>query len=155
MLGAKVGSVEVQDGAVHVAYENAAGEAQELVVDKKLVDGKTLLACFDTVARDNARTPMQWDDTQNAGFTTGKPWLGLNPNYTDINVKAALADKDSVFYYYQQLIKLRHTYPIIVYGRFRPLLEDSGEIYAYQRELDGQVLTVAANWTERTSVTTS
>ena len=122
---------------------------QELVVDKKLVDGKTLLACFDTVARDNARTPMQWDDTQNAGFTTGKPWLALNPNYTDINVKAALADKDSVFYYYQQLIKLRHTYPIIVYGRFRPLLEDSGEIYAYQRELDGQVLTVAANWTER------
>ena len=122
---------------------------QELVVEKKLVDGKTLLACFDTVARDNARTPMQWDDTQNAGFTTGKPWLALNPNYTDINVKAALADKDSVFYYYQQLIKLRHTYPIIVYGRFRPLLEDSGEIYAYQRELDGQVLTVAANWTER------
>lgn len=122
---------------------------QELVVDKKLVDGPTLLACFDAVARDNARTPMQWDDTQNAGFTTGKPWLALNPNYTDINVKAALADKDSVFYYYQQLIKLRHTYPIIVYGRFRPLLEDSGEIYAYQRELDGQVLTVAANWTER------
>lgn len=122
---------------------------QELVVEKKLVDGPTLLACFDTVARDNARTPMQWDDTQNAGFTTGKPWLALNPNYTDINVKAALADKGSVFYYYQQLIKLRHTYPIIVYGRFQPLLEDSEEIYAYARELDGQVLTMVANWTER------
>ncbi len=122
---------------------------QELVVQKKLVDGKTLLACFDTVARDNARTPMQWDDTQNAGFTAGTPWLAVNPNYKAINVKAALADKESVFYYYQQLIKLRHMYPIIVYGRFRPLLEDSEEIYAYARELDGQVLTMVANWTER------
>ncbi|TYZ25016.1 glycoside hydrolase family 13 protein [Selenomonas ruminis] len=122
---------------------------QQLVVEQKLIDGKTLLKCFDCVARDNARTPMQWDDTPNAGFTTGKPWLAVNPNYTGINVEQALADKESVFYYYQRLIELRHTLPIIVYGRFKPLLEDSEEIYAYQRLMDGQVLTVAANWTDR------
>lgn len=113
-----------------------------------LVDGQTLLKCFDNVARDNARTPVQWDDSENAGFTTGTPWIAVNPNYRDINVKAALADPDSVFYYYQKLIRLRHENPIIVYGTFRPLLLDSETIYAYERELDGEKLIVACNWTQ-------
>ena len=67
----------------------------------------------------------------------------------EINVAACLDDPDSVFYYYQQLVKLRHELPIIVYGSFEPLLEDDPAIYAYRRELDGQVLTVACNWTDR------
>ena len=62
--------------------------------------------------RDNARTPMQWDDTKEAGFTTGKPWIGVNPNYEIINAKAELEDKNSVFYYYQKLIELR-TYQLL------------------------------------------
>ena len=122
---------------------------QQYVVDHKLVDSETMLRCFDTIARDNARTPVQWNDSPNAGFTTGTPWINVNPNYTEINAEAALADPNSVFYYYQKLISLRHTTPIIVYGTFRPLLESSEVIYAYDRELDGKVLTVAANWTDK------
>ena len=122
---------------------------QQYVVDHKLVDSETMLRCFDTIARDNARTPVQWNDSPNAGFTTGTPWINVNPNYTEINAEAALADPNSVFYYYQKLISLRHTTPIIVYGTFRPLLENSEVIYAYERELDGKVLTVAANWTDK------
>ena len=122
---------------------------QQYVVDHKLVDSETMLRCFDTIARDNARTPVQWNDSPNAGFTTGTPWINVNPNYTEINADAALADPNSVFYYYQKLISLRHTTPIVVYGTFRPLLESSEVIYAYERELDGKVLTVAANWTDK------
>ena len=113
------------------------------------VTTEQMLACFDHVARDNVRTPMQWDASPNAGFTTGTPWIDLNPNYPEINVAACLDDPDSVFYYYQQLVKLRHELPIIVYGSFEPLLEDDPAIYAYRRELDGQVLTVACNWTDQ------
>ena len=122
---------------------------QQYVTDHKLVDAETMLRCFDTIARDNARTPVQWDDSPNAGFTTGTPWIKVNPNYTEINAEAALADPNSVFYYYQKLISLRHTTPIIVYGTFRPLLPDSEVLYAYEREMDGKILTVAANWTDR------
>ena len=85
---------------------------QQYVTDHKLVDAETMLRCFDTIARDNARTPVQWDASANAGFTTGTPWIKVNPNYTEINAEAALADPNSVFYYYQKLISLRHTTPI-------------------------------------------
>lgn len=70
-------------------------------------------------ARDNARTPMQWDDSDHAGFTTGKPWLKINPNYKEINVKEALADPDSVFHYMQKLIRMRKENPVAVYGVYK------------------------------------
>ena len=120
---------------------------RQFVTEHHMVDEKTMLRCFDTVGRDNARTPMQWDDSANAGFTTGTPWIAVNPNYREINAQAALADPDSVFYYYQKLIRLRHENPIIVYGVFEPLMMHSTAVYAYARRLDGQVLTVACNWT--------
>ena len=90
---------------------------------------------------------MQWDDSENAGFTTGEPWIKVNPNYKEINAKAALNDPDSVFYYYQKLIRLRREYLIVVYGIFSPLLLESDKIYAYERKLDDEVLVVACNWT--------
>lgn len=121
---------------------------RELVTEQHRIDGDLLLKCFDNVARDNARTPMQWDDSLFAGFSTNTPWINVNPNYKEINTKESLADPDSIFYYYQKLIKLRHTCPIIVYGEFKPLLTDSETIYAYERHLDGKTLTLAANWTE-------
>ena len=122
---------------------------QQYVVEEKIVDGPTMLSYFDEMSRDNACTPVQWDDSENAGFTTGKPWIPVNPNYKEINAKAAMADPDSVFHYYKKLIALRHTLPIIPYGVFEPLLEDSESIYAYRRHLDGQVLTVACNFTDK------
>ena len=81
-------------------------------------------------SRDNARTPVQWDDSENAGFTAGTPWIKVNPNYKEINARQALADPDSLFYYYQRLIKLRKEKPIIVHGSYDLILGDDPEIYA-------------------------
>ena len=97
-----------------------------------------------------ADVAIETEDTTpvNAG-TVAAAALDIVAAYTEINAEAALADPNSVFYYYQKLISLRHTTPIIVYGTFRPLLPDSEVLYAYEREMDGKVLTVAANWTDR------
>ena len=118
-------------------------------VDSGIVKADDMMRYLKEISRDNARTPMQWDDSKNAGFTDGTPWINVNPNYKEINAKAAVAEPDSVFHYYQELIKLRHTLPIIVYGKFQGLLDDSETIYAYERHLDGQVLTVACNFTDQ------
>jgi oligo-1,6-glucosidase len=102
--------------------------------------------------RDNARTPMQWDDSENAGFTTGTPWIQVNPNYKEINVKAALADPNSVFHYYKKLIQLRKQHDIIVYGTYDLILEDDPYIYAYTRTLGNEKLIVITNFSEHTPV---
>ncbi len=98
--------------------------------------------------RDNARTPMQWDDSENAGFTTGTPWIGVNPNYKDINAKAALADEDSVFHYYQKLIALRKEQPVLVYGHYALLEPDHESLYVYTRTLEEQKVLVICNFTK-------
>ncbi|MCR5486408.1 MAG: alpha-glucosidase [Lachnospiraceae bacterium] len=121
---------------------------RQYVTENQMVSKEEMLKCFDAVARDNARTPMQWKDADQAGFTTGKPWIAVNPNYHEINAEAALKDPDSVFYYYQKLIRLRHENPVIVYGVFQPLLLESETIYAYERRLGDTVLVTACNWTE-------
>ena len=97
-------------------------------------------------SRDNARTPMPWDTSENAGFTTGTPWLALNPNYNKINVADQLKREDSVFHYYQKLIKLRKEYEIIVYGKYELLLPDDEHIFAYVRTLGNQKLLVVCNF---------
>lgn len=107
-----------------------------------------MLECLKAVSRDNARTPMQWDESPNAGFTQGTPWIEVNPNYAAVNAKKEVENPDSVFHYYKKLIALRKEYDIIVYGKFIPLLEDDKNIYAYERVLDGQKLVVACNFSE-------
>ena len=99
-------------------------------------------------SRDNARTPMPWDTSENAGFTTGTPWLALNPNYNKINVADQLKREDSVFHYYQKLIKLRREYEIIVYGKYELLLPDDEHIFAYVRTLGNQKLLVVCNFSK-------
>jgi oligo-1,6-glucosidase len=96
--------------------------------------------------RDNARTPMQWDSSEHAGFTSGIPWLKLNPNYKEINAAQAVADPDSVYHYYQQLIKLRKEYEVIVLGRYELILEEDENIYAYTRTLGDEKLVVMCNF---------
>ncbi|MGE1166969.1 glucohydrolase, partial [Peribacillus simplex] len=81
--------------------------------------------------RDNARTPMQWDDQYHAGFTTGEPWITVNPNYKEINVKQAIQDEGSIFYYYKKLIELRKNNEIVVYGSYDLILDNSPSIFAY------------------------
>ena len=115
------------------------------------VHPEDMLRWYARIARDNARTPLQWSREPNAGFTSGTPWIAVNQNYLKINAADEMADPDSVFRYYQKLIALRHQYPIIVYGEFVPLLEDDPMVYAYQRRLGSQALTVLLNWTEKTA----
>lgn len=97
-------------------------------------------------SRDNARTPMQWDASDNAGFTTGTPWLKVNPNYIEINAKDNLEDPDSVFACYQKLIALRKSYPVFVDGHFHLLLEEDENFFAYMREDENSELLVVANF---------
>ena len=99
-------------------------------------------------SRDNARTPMQWDASENAGFTTGKPWIAVNPNYKKINVADQLKREDSVFHYYQKLIRLRKENEIIVYGNYELLLPEDENIFAYVRSLDGKKLLTVCNFSK-------
>ena len=108
-------------------------------------DKEDLLHSINVKGRDNARTPIQWNANKNAGFTTGKPWLHINPNYKDINVEAALADPDSIFYTYQKLIKLRHKNPIVVDGDFELVKNTNDSVLAYYRKLDDQKWLIVAN----------
>ena len=92
-----------------------------------------VMGYLQAVSRDNARTPMQWDSSANAGFTDGTPWIGVNPNYTEINAAAQTDDETSVFSYYRELIRLRHTLPVMVEGRYELLQPDNSQVFAYTR----------------------
>ena len=98
-------------------------------------------------SRDNARTPMQWSSRENAGFTTGTPWIEINPNYREINAEAQRQDPDSVFSWYRTLVHLRKEYPVFVDGAFELLMEDDEQVFAYVRENDGSRMLVCANFT--------
>lgn len=97
-------------------------------------------------SRDNSRTPMQWDATAQGGFTTGEPWISVNPNTTTINAQAQVEDKDSIFAHYQALIRLRHTYDVFAQGNFTPLTPDHPAVLAYQRKYQGQELICVSNF---------
>src|SRR5215203_6105630 len=109
-------------------------------------DPEAVLAAMRPMSRDNARTPMQWDGSQHAGFTTGEPWLAVNPNHAEINAQAAIDDPESVFHHYRRLIELRHTEPAVVDGDFTMLLEDDPRVYAFTRRLGDTELLVVANF---------
>ena len=123
----------------------------QLVDDQHLLDGKTMMKYIAKHSRDNARTPMQWDASANAGFTTGTPWEKVNPAYKYINVDQALADPNSIFYYYQKLIQLRHELPVITNGSYRLVdgNEDDQEVYAYLRQNADTTLLVILNYTDQ------
>jgi oligo-1,6-glucosidase len=106
---------------------------------------ETVLQSLSVKSRDNARTPMQWDDSSQAGFTEGIPWLPVNPNYLTVNAAAEIEDPSSVFHHFRKLIKLRHDHPVIVHGRFELLLPDHEQIWALTRTLEDQVLLMIAN----------
>ena len=124
---------------------------REAVRDRGLEPAQ-VMAAIHAKSRDNARTPVQWDETANAGFTTATPWMKVNPNYREINVAQARRDPDSVFHYYRRLIQLRREHSIIVYGSYDLLLESHEQIYAYTRTLDDERLLVMVNFSADTPV---
>lgn len=121
----------------------------ELTEQGKMTE-EDMMAAIGYKGRDNARTPMQWDDSAYAGFSTTNPWIMVNPNYTKINAKDQVNREDSVFKYYQKLIKLRHESELIVYGTYDLILDDDKDIYAYIRTLGDKKLIVYCNFSENT-----
>ena len=123
---------------------------QEQVKEKKLLTTKEFLDVEHKIARDNSRTPMQWDDSKNAGFSQGTPWYQVNPNYDEINVEEDRQSKKSVFKYYQDLIKLRHDEDVLTEGIYEELIPNDENVFAYRRDLDNKHWLVLVNMTSKT-----
>ncbi len=113
------------------------------------VSHEEMMGYLKRISRDNARTPMQWDDSANAGFTTGTPWIKVNSNYKTVNAKQQTTDPDSVFSYYKELIRLRHENDIIVYGEYELLEPQNEELFIYTRSWNNEQLMVLCNFTEK------
>ncbi|HBQ42919.1 MAG TPA: glucohydrolase, partial [Lactobacillus acetotolerans] len=140
-----------KDELIHAINVKSIDEVEDIesinMYKERLAQGYSkdeLIHAINVKGRDNARTPMQWSDDAEAGFTTGMPWLHVNPNYVDINVKNALADHNSIFYTYQKLIKLRHENDIVVNGDFE-LVSTDDNVLAYYRVLGNERWLVVAN----------
>ena len=141
MTNVKYDIEDYRDVEIHNMYNEriAAGYTKEEVMRSIYAKG-----------RDNARTPMQWNDTENAGFTDGTPWIKVNDNYNEINAKAQVNDPDSIFSCYKKLIQFRKEYSVLVDGDFDLLLENDENIFAYQRKNDKQKIVVICNFFDKT-----
>ncbi len=122
--------------------------AYQELTEKGIVEPEEMFDFVSYKSRDNSRTPMQWDDSANGGFTTGTPWISVNPNYKTINAKEQMQREDSVFHYYKKLISLRKSHEIIVYGTYELLLPEDEKLYAYTRSLDNEKLLVVCNFSD-------
>ena len=121
----------------------------DLVTDTKVYTHDQMMDIISKKGRDNARTPMQWDDSENAGFTTGTPWFAVNPNYKTINAAAQVEDPDSIYNYYRKLIELRKEEEVIVYGTFDGLEDADENLYIYTRSSENKKILVICNFTEK------
>lgn len=119
------------------------------IMTERGVSKEEVLEILKQKSRDNARTPMQWNSSAHAGFTDGTPWIDVARNYEDINAENALKDQDSIFYYYQRLIQLRKSEPIITDGKYRLILAADSDIFAYVRETDNEQLVVLNNFYDK------
>jgi oligo-1,6-glucosidase len=150
--GDEIGMTNVAFESIEEYRDVATRNMYKETVEEKGVDPQAALKVVHAKSRDNARTPMQWDDSEQAGFTTGTPWIKLNPNYKEINVAEALADPNSVFHYYKKLIQLRKENPVIVYGTYDLILDAHEEIYAFTRTLEEERLLVILNFSGKIPV---
>ena len=150
--GDEIGMTNVAFGSIEDYRDVATLNLYKEAVEEKGADPKETLKIVHAKSRDNARTPMQWDASERAGFTTGTPWIKVNPNYKEINVAAALADSNSIFHYYKKLIQLRKENPVIVYGTYDLILDSHEEIYAFTRTLKEERLIVILNFSKNSSV---
>ena len=150
--GEELGMTNCPFGAIENYNDLDCVNAYYELTGAGLREPEELLECIALKSRDNARTPMQWDASENAGFTTGKPWLMVNPNYVTINAAAQVNDPDSVYNYYKQLIALRRNSrwsDIIVYGNYELLAPEDKSVFAYVRNYEGRKLLVVCNMTAK------
>ena len=150
--GQEIGMTNAHWGSIEEFNDINTKDQYQVALNAGLTEEQALAAC-EKMSRDNARTPMQWDSSPNAGFTTGTPWLKVNDNYPEINVAAQENDPDSVLNYYRRLTALRKSpeyRQLFTYGKFRPAFENSHRILAYYREKDNQRVLVAANFGRET-----
>lgn len=124
------------------------GAIEDLLEEGRAASYEELREFVNYVSRDHARTPMQWSELTNAGFTTGDPWFALNENYPDINVGSARTDEESIWHHYRKLIDLRHDEDALVYGEYELLLPDDEQLYVYTRTLDDDTVLVVLNWSD-------
>ncbi|CAM4104419.1 glycoside hydrolase family 13 protein [Lederbergia lenta] len=126
-------------------YDDVA--AKNLYHEKKEegLSDKEILHILGNTSRDNSRTPMQWSNEENAGFSSGKPWMKVNSNYQTVNVEQQRENKDSVFHFYKKMIQLKKEHQIFTYGSYDLLMEDHEQVFAYQRRLDGKTALVMVN----------
>lgn len=146
--GEEIGMTNVQFDSIE-EYQDIETRNMYRERIEKGEDKEQIMQSIYAKGRDNARTPMQWDHSPNAGFTTGTPWIKVNPNYQTINVEQALYDPNSIFYCYQKLIQLRHEKETIRYGSFTLLLEKDADIFAYKREHKKETIYVVCNFTDK------
>lgn len=151
--GEELGMTNVYFDDVNLYNDLEIHDSYSKLVGSGMVSHEDMLRYISASGRDNARTPMQWDASEHAGFTTGTPWLSINPRYTEINAEQAVADPNSVYHHYRQLLALRKAHPIIINGTYQLLDADDNEVYAYLRkgtgESEGQTLLVVANFTDQ------
>ncbi len=150
--GEEIGMTNVAFDAIEDYRDIETLNLYRELTGEKGIDPQTVISLLHAKSRDNARTPMQWDDGPNGGFSSGQSWIKVNPNYQEINAQQALADPHSIFYYYQQLIRLRQQYPVIVYGTYDLILSAHEQIYAFTRTLDEERLLVMLNFSADTAV---
>ena len=146
--GEELGMTNVHFDSIESYRDIECINAYNNMVGNKVVSAEQMMKFIWCKSRDNARTPMQWDDSENAGFTTGTPWIDVNENYVTINAKNQVNDPDSIYSYYKRLIALRHELDIIVYGSYELLLPEDTKIYAYTRTWENEKLVVICNFTE-------
>ncbi|WP_156288213.1 glycoside hydrolase family 13 protein [Oceanobacillus salinisoli] len=142
--GQELGMTNVQFSSIN-DYNDV--EIKNLYRNKRIegVPEEEIMEIIWKTGRDNSRTPMQWNDRENAGFTTGKPWLKVNPNYKDINLQRQLQDEGSIYHYYKKLIRIRKEIPTLIYGNYDLILENHNQIYAYTRTYEGEQVLVMSN----------
>jgi len=146
--GDEIGMINTDFRSIDEYDDVQVKNAWKALVERGGGSPEQFLAASNRIARDHARTPMPWDDGPGAGFTSGpKTWLKINPTYTDINVRKALADPDSVWHYYQSLIRLRKQHPALLYGDYTDLNPTSDAVFAYTRTLDEEIILVVVNFT--------
>lgn len=150
--GEEIGMTNVAFESINDYRDIETMNMYEQKVIKEGMEPAEALALIHKKGRDNTRTPMQWSDEKNAGFTAGKPWLGVNPNYTEINVKNAQEDTNSILHYYKKLIGLRKLHPVMVYGEYIPILEEDEAVFSCIRCLDARRLLVILNFTSGSPV---